>query len=272
MKSLGRTLTNGGDALEGMSKDELEGMLDPARLPRHVAIIMDGNGRWAAKRGLPRVAGHKKGMDSVREVVTVCTRLGVEALTLYAFSMENWRRPAIEVDALMTLLTRYLEGELSLMMDKNIRFTTIGRTADLPASAGRWVEKVREKTRENTGMVLNLALSYGGRLEILGAVRRMLADVSAGRLDPEKLTEDTFSGYLDTSGLPEPDLVIRTSGERRVSNFLLWQIAYAELYFTDALWPDFGERELLAALVDYQGRQRRFGQTGEQVEGPDAVV
>jgi len=265
-------LTNGRDALAAMSRDELERMLDPARLPRHVAIIMDGNGRWAAKRGLPRVAGHKKGMDAVREVVTYCTRLGIETLTLYAFSMENWRRPAVEVDALMSLLTRYLENELSLMMERDIRFTTIGRTADLPAPARRWVDKVKAQTGNNSGMVLNLALSYGGRLEILGAVKSMIADASSGKLDPDSITEETISGYLDTSGLPEPDLVIRTSGEMRVSNFLLWQIAYAELYFTDSLWPDFGERELLAALVDYQGRQRRFGQTGEQVEGPDAVV
>ncbi len=255
-----------------MSVRELSDMLEPERLPRHVAVIMDGNGRWAAKRGLPRVAGHKKGMDSVREIVTACSRLSIEALTLYAFSNENWRRPPREVEALMSLLTLYLEKELSLMMEKNIRFTAIGRLDDLPASARKWVDKVKRETAGNTGMVLDLALSYGGRTEILDAVKRVVGDSQAGKIMPGMLSEEVFSGYLDTSGLPEPDLVIRTSGERRVSNFLLWQIAYAELYFTDALWPDFGERELLAALVDYQGRQRRFGLTGEQVGGADEPV
>lgn len=259
------------NALERLGIDELSGMLDMARLPRHVAIIMDGNGRWAASRGLPRVAGHKKGMDAVRDVVTACSKLGLETLTLYAFSLENWKRPALEVEALMGLLTRYLENELSLMMDKGIRFKTIGRTDDLPPRIRALIEKTVAETAGNTGMVLDLALSYGGRWEILDAVRRVAYDAASGGMDPALLTEQAFSGYLNTAGLPDPDLVIRTSGEMRVSNFLLWQIAYAELYYTDALWPDFGERELLAALVDYQGRQRRFGLTGEQLGASDEV-
>jgi undecaprenyl diphosphate synthase len=268
---LSRTLAHSQGELEPLGIEALRALLDRTRLPRHVAVIMDGNGRWAAMRGMPRVAGHKKGMDSVREVVTACSKLGIEALTLYAFSLENWKRPALEVDALMGLLTRYLEKEFSLMMEKGIRFRTIGRTDDLPEKIRALIEKTISETSGNTGMVLDLALSYGGRWEILDAVKKAAADSAAGRLDISRLTEDSFSGYMDTAGLPDPDLVIRTSGEKRVSNFLLWQIAYSELYYTDSLWPDFGERELLAALVDYQGRQRRFGKTGEQVGGSDEV-
>lgn len=259
------TLTGAGKKIEDLSLEELLALIDRSRLPRHLAIIMDGNGRWAKGKGLPRIAGHKKGMEVVREVVTSCSNIGIEALTLYAFSLENWRRPPREVDALMSLLTLYLQKEISLMKRNNIRFSTIGRLEDLPKEARSWVERAKRETAGCTGMVLDLALSYGGRWEILEAARRVAREALAGRFSPDTLTEESFSRHLDTAGLPDLDLVIRTSGEMRVSNFLLWQMAYAELYFTDALWPDFSERGLLAALLDYQGRQRRFGKTGEQL-------
>jgi len=259
-----------GKQLSEMSLEELRTALDMSRLPRHVAIIMDGNGRWAAARGLPRVAGHKKGMETVREVLTSCSRLGLEALTLYAFSIENWKRPEMEVDALMSLLRLYLINEQKLMMDNDVRFSTIGRVDDLPKSVREWLDKVKTKTASNRGMMLNLALSYGGRWEIVEAARRFAREVRDGKLEADSLTEDMFSEYMSTVGIPDPDLVIRTSGENRISNFLLWQSAYAEYHFTDTLWPDFGERGLLAALVDYQHRERRFGRTSGQLEGPNA--
>ena len=265
------TLVKRGKAFAALSRGELLERLDLARLPRHVAIIMDGNGRWASQRGLPRIAGHTRGMEAVREIVTCASKLGLKALTLYAFSLENWRRPAAEVKALMKLLTLYLRGELALMKRENIRFSTIGRLEDLPAGARGWIDKAKRETAGNTGMVLDIALSYGGRWEILDAARKLALEAAAQPGSLDSLTEDAFSKYLDTAGLPELDLVIRTSGEMRISNFLLWQMAYAELYFTEALWPDFSERDFLAALLDYQGRQRRFGRTGEQLGGEDAL-
>jgi undecaprenyl diphosphate synthase len=254
-----------------LTKEELIAKLDPQRMPGHVAIIMDGNGRWANGRGLPRVAGHKKGMDAVRTAVTACSRLGIKALTLYAFSLENWRRPRKEVDALMSILTIYLQKELALMMENNIRFVTIGRTEDLPRAARDWTDKVKAETAGNTGMVLNMALSYGGRWEITEAARKLVREALSGKTAPDEVTEEAFAARLDSAGLPELDLMIRTSGEMRISNFLLWDMAYAELYFTEALWPDFGERDLLLAFNDYQGRQRRFGRTGEQLGREDAL-
>lgn len=239
------------------TREELRSRIDPAGLPAHVAIIMDGNGRWALRRGLPRIAGHKRGVETVRRVTEACRRLGISVLTLYAFSDENWGRPKEEVGFLMDLLGTFLKAEIATMKSNGIRFRTIGRTERLPASARTWLGKAAAETAGNTGMVLNLALSYGGRGEILEAIRRMGAS-------PE-LTEEAFSSHLDTAGLPDPDLIIRTSGERRISNFLLWQAAYAELYFADTLWPDFEEQDLLAALLDYQGRQRRFGLTQDQL-------
>lgn len=268
---MGDIVLKNADRYAGLSTRELLANLDPARLPRHVAVIMDGNGRWAARKGLPRVAGHKKGMDTVREVVTACSKLGIKALTLYAFSLENWRRPPREVEALMSLLTLYLQSELNLMKEQDIRFVTIGRTGELPKAAREWMEKAAKETAGNKGMSLVLALSYGGRGEIVDAAARFARDAAAGKVAPDALDEAMFTGYLDTAGLPDPDLMIRTSGEMRISNFLLWQMAYAELYFTDALWPDFGERDLLIALTDYQGRERRFGQTGGQLGGHDVV-
>jgi undecaprenyl diphosphate synthase len=241
--------------------------LDPGRLPRHIAIIMDGNGRWAVKRGLPRIAGHKKGADTVRRVSELCSRMGIKVLTLYAFSDENWGRPQDEVSFLMEMLVRYLEAELPAMQKSGIRFRTIGRTEKLPPAVRAWISRAISETAGNTGLILNLALSYGGRGEIIEAVKRMLGSNGA----PREITEEAFAQYLDTGGLPEPDLVIRTSGEQRISNFLLWQAAYAELHFTETLWPDFDERDLLLAILDYQGRERRFGLTGEQVAKKGAL-
>jgi undecaprenyl diphosphate synthase len=235
--------------------------LKPDGMPRHIAIIMDGNGRWALGRGLPRVAGHKKGVEVVRRVTEQCRHLGIQVLTLYAFSDENWGRPKEEVGFLMNMLGSFLRAEIATMKENGIRFRTIGRIDRLPASVRTWIERAASETEGNTGMVLNLALSYGGRGEILEAIKRMrAANGSAG-----DLTEEVFSSYLDTAGLPDPDLIIRTSGEKRISNFLLWQSAYAEFYFTDTLWPDFEDKDLLAAVLDYQGRQRRFGLTQEQL-------
>ena len=240
---------------------ELRELIDPHKLPRHIAIIMDGNGRWAQRRGMPRVFGHKRGAERVRNVVELSRKLGIEVLTLYAFSDENWGRPRQEVSFLMDMLGGYLRSEIATMRANGIRFRTIGRTERLPQTAKKWVDKAMSETEENTGLILNLALSYGGRGEILQAIRRM---IEAGEL-PDELREEHLSAHLDTAGLPDPDLIIRTSGERRISNFLLWQAAYAELYFTDVLWPDFDEKELLLSLVDYQKRHRRFGLTAEQV-------
>jgi undecaprenyl diphosphate synthase len=240
--------------------EQLRAQLDMNGLPKHVAIIMDGNGRWAQRNGMPRVAGHKRGVDTVRRVTEQCRQYGIQVLTLFAFSDENWGRPREEVGFLMDLLGTFLKAEITTMKANGIRFRTIGRTERLPASVQAWIERALSETEKNTGMVLNVALSYGGRGEILEAIKRMRSTNIAAA----DVTEETFSSFLDTAGLPDLDLIIRTSGEKRISNFLLWQAAYAELYFTDTLWPDFEERDLLAALLDYQGRQRRFGLTQEQ--------
>lgn len=242
------------------SLDELRSRVEHAGLPKHIAVIMDGNGRWALQRGLPRIAGHKRGVDTVRRVTEECRHLGIPVLTLYAFSDENWGRPKEEVGFLMDMLGTFLRAEIAAMKANGIRFRTIGRIERLPSHARTWIEKASAETRENTGMVLNLALSYGGRGEILEAIKRMRAANGA----VAGITEEIFSAYLDTAGLPDPDLIIRTSGEKRISNFLLWQAAYAEFYFTDTLWPDFEEKDLLAAILDFQGRHRRFGLTQEQ--------
>jgi len=225
------------------------------QLPAHVAIIMDGNGRWAAQRHLPRVEGHRAGIDSVRDVVETSARLGIEVLTLYAFSIENWKRPRAEVSTLMLLLKRYLRLELNTLLSNNIRFRVIGRPEELSDDVQAELEMAIERTSKNTGMLFNIALNYGGRAEIVDAAKRAIA---AG-IDPADLDERRFSDFLYTAGQPDPDLLIRTSGEMRVSNFLLWQIAYAEIWVTDALWPDFRLRDLLEALVDYQKRDRRYG-------------
>ena len=233
--------------------------IDFARLPRHVAVIMDGNGRWAKLRHKPRVEGHRAGIASVRDVVETSARLGLQVLTLYAFSVENWKRPQSEVTTLMGLLKRYLRSELDTLLRNNIRFRVIGRMEELPADVQDELRRGMERTADRTGLLFNIALNYGGRTEITDAVRRLAADVAAGRRDPGAIDEDTLSSYLYTAGLPDPDLLIRTSGEMRVSNFLLWQIAYAEIWVTDVLWPDFRRKHLLQAVADYQKRERRYG-------------
>lgn len=237
----------------------LRARLDPDKLPRHVAVIMDGNGRWAKHRGKPRIEGHRAGVKSVRAVVEAAVELRLQALTLYAFSSENWRRPAMEIKALMKLLVEYLKRELDELQEHGIRLHTIGRIDALPAEVQDYLAATKEQTRANSGLILTLALNYGGQNEILDAVKSIVHAVQAGTLESEALTPELFTRYLSTAELPELDLMIRTSGEMRVSNFLLWQLAYAELYITPELWPDFGKRHFYEAIAAYQQRSRRFG-------------
>jgi len=237
-------------------------------LPRHVAIIMDGNGRWANLRGLPRVEGHRMGVRAVRAVVECARELRISCLTLYAFSLENWGRPEPEVLALMTLLKEFLVSELSLLNRHKIRLRIIGETSTLPFAVRQVLERTVAATAENAEMTLTLGLSYAGRNEIVRAARLLAAEAVEGRIVPEEITEELFTSRLDTAGIPDPDLIIRTSGELRISNFLLWQSAYAEFAFTDVLWPDFGKAEFLEALEEYSRRHRRFGLTGEQTAKP----
>lgn len=229
------------------------------RLPRHIAIIMDGNGRWAEKRGHNRAFGHAKGVERAREVTRECARLGVEALTLYTFSTENWQRPASEVNFLMKLLSRYLTHEMKQIVDNNLRFRAVGNTRMLPENIQHELRKLERGTDTNKGMFLNIALSYGSRQEITCAARGLAADVAAGKLKAEEITEELISKRLYTFESPDPDLVIRTGGDQRISNFLLWQSAYSELYFTDKCWPDFGVEDLQEAIAVYASRERRFG-------------
>jgi undecaprenyl diphosphate synthase len=239
----------------GSPEDALARQVHFDRLPAHVAVIMDGNGRWAAQRHLPRVEGHRAGIDAVRDIVETSARLGIQVLTLYAFSVENWKRPAAEVSTLMMLLKRYLRSELSTLLKNDIRFKVVGRMEDLAPDVQAELRDAEAKTSKNRGMEFNIALNYGGRAEIVEAAKRIItAGVPADTLDEAK-----FSEYLYTAGQPDPDLLIRTSGEMRVSNFLLWQIAYAEIWVTDTLWPDFRARHLLEAIVAYQKRDRRYG-------------
>jgi undecaprenyl diphosphate synthase len=241
--------------------------IDYDKLPRHIAIIMDGNGRWAKQHAMGRVRGHRKGAQAVNATVTACREIGIEYLTLFAFSSENWGRPKGEVDALMNLLQDYLEKQSSKLQKQQIRLTTIGDTNRLTGAVKEKLLEVKKLTRGNEKMVLNLALSYGSRDEIVEAAKKIIGEVQAGKLGPDRVDKDTFSRYLSTSGIPDPDLLIRTSGEYRISNFLLWQCAYSELYFTDVLWPDFGKEDLLKAIAVYQRRERRFGLISEQLEG-----
>jgi undecaprenyl diphosphate synthase len=247
----------------GSVDEELARQVNYEQLPAHVAVIMDGNGRWAAQRHLPRVEGHRAGIESVRDIVETSARLGIEVLTLYAFSVENWKRPETEVTTLMSLLKRYLRLELNTLLSNNIRFAVIGRSNELSPDIRRELELAAQKTSTNGGMLFNIALNYGGRSEIVDAARRAI--VSGVR--PEELDEARFSEFLYTAGQPDPDLLIRTSGEMRVSNFLLWQIAYAEIWVTDTLWPDFRRRHLLEAIVAYQKRDRRYGGINQALAG-----
>jgi len=234
-------------------------MLDSKRIPKHIAIIMDGNGRWATQRGLPRVMGHMQGYETVRKVVRACGELGVNCLTLYTFSTENWRRPKEETDAIMGLIETATREELQGLMENNVRLRVSGCMAELSESLQQALMESIQTTSGNTGLVLNLAINYGGRMEILRATREICRRVLEGDLRPEDVTEESFSSFLYTAELPDPDLLIRTAGELRVSNFLLWQIAYAEIWVTQTLWPDFTEKDLVCAIADYQGRVRKFG-------------
>ncbi|TBV83389.1 MAG: isoprenyl transferase [Desulfobulbaceae bacterium] len=241
-----------------------EPILDPATLPRHVAIIMDGNGRWALQQGKPRIIGHQAGVQTVQEVVRCARELGLEAITLYAFSTENWRRPGPEVEGLMVLLQTYLKNHLDQMIQNQVRLRACGRIDLLPAKTRQILKDIISQTADNGGLILNLALSYGGRDELIRAVRKLADKIATGVLSPAEIDENSLAAELDSVGLPDPDLLIRTGGEARLSNFLPWQLSYSELYFTKTLWPDFGRSHFLAALADFQHRQRRFGKTGEQ--------
>ena len=252
------------DLLKPASREEAQLLekLDPDRLPKHLAVIMDGNGRWAEKRHLPRIAGHRAGVKAAREVIETCARLHLRCLTLYAFSLENWRRPQAEVDFLMRLLREYLKRELPSIHKNNIRLLVIGRSEQLPEGVRKDIDEAMRVTARNTGMKLVVALNYGGRAELADAFNALLDHVRAHGLSAFHADEQTISDHLYTAGLPDPDLLIRTSGEMRVSNFLLWQIAYAEIYVTETLWPDFSRARLLEALVDFQKRERRYGGLG----------
>ncbi len=242
-------------------ESQIQALKDSENLPRHIAIIMDGNGRWARKRRMPRLVGHRAGREPVRMCVRNCAKLGIDYLTLYTFSLENWNRPQGEVSGLMVFLEDVLEKETLELDENNVQLNVIGRTERLPQSTQDVLERSIEKLSKNDGMVLTLALSYGGRAEILDAVGRFVADVQAGSASPDDLTEETFRRYLYDPSLPDPDLLIRTSGELRVSNFLLWQIAYSEIHVTDVLWPDFKEDTLFEGIRAFQGRDRRYGLT-----------
>ena len=249
-----------------MNMMDLKSRIDTGRLPRHIAIIMDGNGRWARQQGKPRTFGHQNGVTSVRETTEAAAELGIEYFTLYAFSTENWSRPKYEINALMTLLLQTINRETKTLNENNIRLQTIGDTASLPIRTRKQLEKAMRDTAGNTRMTLTLALSYSARWEILQAVKNIAEGVSEGDINLNDINTNLLSSFLETKDMPDPELLIRTSGECRISNFLLWQIAYTELYFTPKLWPDFRKDDLYQAIIDYQGRERRYGKTSEQVK------
>ena len=244
---------------------ELKDQINNERLPKHIAIIMDGNGRWAKEHGKQRILGHQRGVQSVREVCEACAELGVEFLTLYAFSTENWNRPLAEVTGLMTLFAQTIKKEMDTFFKNDIRLNAIGDLERLPESNYKMLKETIDATKDNKRMTLTLALSYSGRWDLMQASRRMAADAAAGIIKPEDITQDTIDNYLSTAGIPDPELLIRTSGEERISNFLLWQLAYSEFYFTPKYWPDFQKADLYEAILNYQRRERRFGKTSEQV-------
>ncbi|HOW57000.1 MAG TPA: isoprenyl transferase [Smithellaceae bacterium] len=240
--------------------------LDKQKLPRHIAVIMDGNGRWAKMHTIGRILGHKKGAEAVRTTVRTCREIGIKYLTLFAFSVENWSRPSEEIDALMSLLEEYLDKETNELNKQGIRLRTIGNIGSLYKTVRDKLDNSIKMTAGNEGMILNLALSYGARDEIIEGVKKITQEAQQGKIRPEDITKEKFGNYLYTKAMPDPDLLIRTSGEYRISNFLLWQMAYTEFYFTDVLWPDFGKKELLKAIAEYQNRERRFGLTSEQLQ------
>lgn len=240
-------------------------LIDQNRLPRHIAVIMDGNGRWAKRKGAMRIFGHKNAVQAVREVTEACGELGVKYLTLYAFSTENWGRPKEEVEGLMELLVSTLKQEIDRLMENQVRLITVGELSDLPPECQANLQWAIDQTRNNSGLTLNIALSYSGRWEIIQAVKSLVKDVQSGKIDEKDISDRLFENYLQAPGIPDPELLIRTSGEMRVSNFLLWQIAYTELYITPTLWPDFRKEHLYEAVWSYQQRERRFGKTSEQL-------
>tara|TARA_B100000029_G_scaffold449005_1_gene471870 strand:- start:178 stop:915 length:738 start_codon:yes stop_codon:yes gene_type:complete len=244
-------------------------ILDKNKIPTHVAIIMDGNGRWAKSKKLPRVSGHKAGVKAVREIVKSCSKIGIEHLTLFTFSSENWKRPSMEVNALMKLLLNSIRDELKSLIENNVRFTCIGNISEFNDSIQNELFHACEKTKNNSGLNLNLALSYGGRQEILNATKQLIHKVNSGQIKIDNINESTFSKELYTKGLPNPDLLIRTGGNYRISNFLLWQVAYSEFYITDTFWPAFNEDNLIKAILDFQKRERRFGKISEQAINND---
>jgi undecaprenyl diphosphate synthase len=243
---------------------KLKDQIEKERIPRHIAMIMDGNGRWAKKKGGERIFGHRNGVESVRQVVEAAGELGVEYLTLYAFSTENWKRPKTEIEGLMTLLTNTIAKETTKLNENNVRLLVIGNLADLPSSVQKHLMQAVELTSQNTGLQLVLGLSYSGRWEITDAVKQMCRDAASGKIDPDGIDSCLLESYLATSFMPDPELLIRTSGERRISNFLLWQLAYTELYFTPVLWPDYRKEHFYEAIIDYQRRERRFGKVNEK--------
>lgn len=240
--------------------------IDKSKLPVHVAVIMDGNGRWAKKKGNQRIFGHKNGVKAVRETIEAAGEIGVKFLTLYAFSTENWNRPKQEIDALMSLLVSTINSESGTLMENNVRLKSIGDIKGLPKDVQKNLHEIIQKTENNTGLTLILALNYSARWEILNAVKSIIADKKSKDIEAESIDNEFFESYLNTSGIPDPDLLIRTSGEYRISNFLVWQIAYTELFFTDVLWPDFNKEEFFKAILSYQKRERRFGKTSEQLK------
>ena len=250
----------------GIPAAEMKETIDRNNIPKHIAVIMDGNGRWAKQKGAMRIFGHRNAIQAVREAIEGSGELGVNYLTLFSFSTENWSRPKEEVDALMDLLVQTIVAETGLMMKENVRLNAIGDLESLPKSTYDKLIEVMQQTSANTGLTVNLALSYSGQWELTKAAQRIAQKVSEGKLSPEEITQQTLADHLDTAGIPDPELMIRTSGEYRISNFLLWQLAYTELYFSDVLWPDFRKEHLFAAIEDYQKRERRFGKTGEQVK------
>lgn len=250
---------------------ELMEKIDKNRLPKHIAIIMDGNGRWAQEKGQDRLYGHFHGVESVRDIVEGCAELGIEYLTLYAFSTENWDRPEYEVSGLMTLLVDTIRKEVPILNKNNIRMHVIGDIGMLPESAAQELREALDETSHNTGLNLIMALSYSSRWELVNAVKLIALDVKSGKIDPDTIGQDTLQQYLTTSAFPDPELMIRTSGEYRISNFLLYQLAYAELYFTDTRWPDFRKENLYQAILNFQGRERRFGKTSDQLQQTAAI-
>lgn len=242
-----------------INEEELKASLDKKKMPRHIAIIMDGNGRWADRQNLPRIAGHKAGTESAYAIIKLCGELNIQALTLYAFSSENWRRPTLEINALMKLLLDQLRERTPELNENNVRLKVLGDIDRLPRRVSYELDRSVDITKNNTGLILNLALSYGGRQEILRAVKSIIRDIYKGKLKVDNINEEVFSQYLDTAEILDPDIIIRTSGEMRLSNFLLWQSAYSEIYITDVLWPDFNRKDLLVAIAAYQQRKRRFG-------------